>query len=203
MNYLTPLIPFLAGWIVLLLSPTLSWVALVNGIAQLVLFFFVVNLPIKKTGRMSYVDIGWPLGVAVIGAVTLLLSEGYRPRVLLVSGVYLFIGLRMGLGALYMWRLGRLKVEFPRYDYQKLRWQRAGKTNVPLATQVEASMQGLASASEALTEPVAATRLAAPFPWPFRGTGRGVVRPSPLMIMTLAVPPARGLSTQFHSLRGR
>ena len=147
MNYLTPLIPFLAGWIVLLLSPTLSPIALVNGIAQLVLFFLVVNLPIKKTGRMSYVDIGWPFGVAVIGAVTLLLSEGYRPRVLFVSGVYLFIGLRMGLGALYMWRLGKLKVEFPRYEYQKLRWQRAGKTNVPLAMQVEASMQGLANAS--------------------------------------------------------
>jgi steroid 5-alpha reductase family enzyme len=147
MNYLTPLSPFLAGWIVLLLSPTLSSIALVNGIAQLVLFFFVVNLPIKKTGRMSYVDIGWPLGVAVIGAVTLLLSEGFRPRVLLVSGVYLFIGLRMGLGALYMWRLGKLKVEFPRYEYQKLRWQRDGKTNVPLAMQVEASLQGLANAS--------------------------------------------------------
>lgn len=26
---------------------------------------------------MSYVDIGWPLGLAVIGVVTLLLSEGY------------------------------------------------------------------------------------------------------------------------------
>ena len=61
-----------------------------------------------------------PAGVAVIGVVTLLLSEGYRPRVAVVSGVYIFIGLRMGLGALEMWRRGKLKVEFPRYEYQKL-----------------------------------------------------------------------------------
>jgi steroid 5-alpha reductase family enzyme len=147
MKYLTPVFPFLAGWILLLLSHTLSTIALVNGVTQLLLFFLVVHLPIKNTGRMSYVDIGWPLGVAVIGVVTLLLSHGYWPRVAMIGGVYLFVGLRMGLGALHMWRLGKLRVEFPRYEYQKLRWQREGKTNVPFAMQVEASVQGLANAS--------------------------------------------------------
>lgn len=96
---------------------------------------------------MSYVDIGWPLGLAVIGLVTLALSEGYWLRTAVVGGVYLFVGLRMGIGALHMWRLGKLQVEFPRYEYQKLRWQRAGKTNVRLAMQVEVSVQGLANAS--------------------------------------------------------
>ena len=147
MSYLRPLIPFFAGWVLLLCTDTLSSIALVNGVAQLVLFALVVNLPIWRTGRMSYVDIGWPLGVSVIGVITLLLSTGSWPRVAVVSGVYLFVGLRMGLGAIHMWRLGKLQVEFPRYEYQKLRWQRAGKTNVPLAMQVEASMQGLANAS--------------------------------------------------------
>ena len=147
MKYLTPVFPFLAGWTLLLLSHTLSTIALVNGVTQLLLFFFVVHLAIKNTGRMSYVDIGWPLGVAVIGVVTLLLSHGYWLRVAMIGGVYLFVGLRMGLGALHMWRLGKLQVEFPRYEYQKLRWQREGKTNVPFAMQVEASVQGLANAS--------------------------------------------------------
>ncbi len=93
------------------------------------------------------VVVGWPLGVAVIGGVTLLLSHGHWLRAAMIGGVYLFVGLRMGLGALHMWRLGKLQVEFPRYEYQKLRWQREGKTNVPLAMQVEASVQGLANAS--------------------------------------------------------
>ena len=44
MKYLTPVFPFLAGWILLLLSHTLSTIALVNGVAQLLLFFFVVHL---------------------------------------------------------------------------------------------------------------------------------------------------------------
>ncbi len=40
-----------------------------------------------------------------------------------------------------------LKKEFPRYQYQRLRWEKAGKTNVPLALQIDALMQGLANAS--------------------------------------------------------
>jgi steroid 5-alpha reductase family enzyme len=147
MKYLSPLFPFVAGWGLLLFTGALSSISIVNAAAQLTLFALVVNLPTWRTGRMSYVDIGWPLGVAVIGVVTLLLSEGYWPRTVVVSGVYLFVGLRMGTGALHMWRRGKLKVEFPRYEYQRLRWQRHGKTNVRLAMQVEALVQGLANSS--------------------------------------------------------
>lgn len=53
----------------------------------------------------------------------------------------------MGMGALKMWRQGLLKKEFPRYQYQRLRWEKSGKTNVPLGMQIDALMQGLANAS--------------------------------------------------------
>ena len=43
--------------------------------------------------------------------------------------------------------MGLLEKEFPRYQYQRLRWQRDGKTNVALALQVDATSQGLANAS--------------------------------------------------------
>jgi steroid 5-alpha reductase family enzyme len=147
MKYFTPLLPFLLGWLILLLTTGLSELGLVNGITQLILFALVVCLPIWKTGRMSYVDIGWPWGLVVLGTLTCLFSDGYGPRVMLVSAVYIFIGLRMGLGALKMWRQGLLKKEFPRYQYQRLRWEKSGKTNVPLAMQIDALMQGLANAS--------------------------------------------------------
>ena len=147
MKYLTPLVPFLLGWGVLLASATLAEQSLINGVSQLVLFGLVVCWPIWKTGRMSYVDIGWPMGLVLLGALTFQLGDGYWLRVWIVSGVYAFVGLRMGLGALNMWRLGLLKKEFPRYQYQRLRWERAGKTNVPLALQMDALMQGLANAS--------------------------------------------------------
>jgi steroid 5-alpha reductase family enzyme len=147
MKYFTPLLPFLLGWAILLTTTELSELALINGITQLVLFALVVCWPIWKTGRMCYVDIGWPWGLVAIAILTYLLSDGYGPRVMLVSAVYLFIGLRMGLGALKMWRQGLLKKEFPRYQYQRLRWEKSGKTNVPLALQIDALMQGLANAS--------------------------------------------------------
>ena len=58
--YFTPLLPFVAGWLLLLVTEQFFALSLVNGVAQLVLFAFVVCLPTWRTGRMSYVDIGWP-----------------------------------------------------------------------------------------------------------------------------------------------
>ena len=37
---------------------------------------------------------------------------------LLVSSMVILVGLRMGIGALSMWRAGFLEKEFPRYQYQ-------------------------------------------------------------------------------------
>ena len=96
---------------------------------------------------MSYVDIGWPWGLVLLGLVSYWLSDGYWLRSLLVSAIVILIGLRMGLGALKMWHMGLLKKEFPRYQYQRRRWEKSGKTNVQLALQVDAISQGLANAS--------------------------------------------------------
>ena len=147
MRYFLPWAPYLLGWSILLASAGMSGLALVNGIAQLILFSLVVCLPIWKTGRLSYVDIGWPWGLVVIGVTTFLFAEGHELRKAVIAGAYVLAGLRMGVGALRMWKAGRFKKEFPRYHYQQMRWQRAGKTNVPLAMQTEALVQGLANAS--------------------------------------------------------
>jgi len=147
MKYFSPLFPFLFGWGVLLATPAFFEISLVSGIVQLALFGLVVCWPAWKTGRLSYVDIGWPWGLVLIGAVAYLLSDGYWVRVLVISLVYVFVGARMGLGALKLLQLGHLKTELPRYQYQRLRWERAGKTNIGLQLQVEALMQGLANAS--------------------------------------------------------
>ncbi len=147
MKYFKPLYPFILGWIILLLSQSFAPISLVNGILQLVLFALVVCIPIWRTERLSFVDIGWPWGLVVIGLITILLGEGYSWRVWAIGGAYLFIGLRMGLAALTYWRKGYLQKELPRYQYQRIRWERQGKTNTQLAMQVDAIMQGLANAS--------------------------------------------------------
>ena len=147
MKYIKPLFPFIIGWVILLITSSFNNLPLINGLTQLILFSLVVCWPIMKTGRLSYVDIGWPWGLFVIGVLTLLFGEGYHLRVWIVAGIYIFIGMRMGIGALMLWKKGYMKKEFPRYQYQKGRWERAGKTNTSLAMQVDALAQGLANAS--------------------------------------------------------
>ena len=147
MKYFKPFIPFIACWILLFSSNNFQSIVLINGIAQLVLFLFVVCIPIWKTGRMSYVDIGWPWGVALIGLITYCQINTMTLSKTLVITAYILIGSRMGLGALKMWSMGLLKKEFPRYEYQKIRWEKSNKTNISLAMQVEALSQGLANAS--------------------------------------------------------
>ena len=147
MKYFKPFIPFLACWILLFNSNNFQSMALINGIGQLVLFLFVVCIPIWKTGRMSYVDIGWPWGVALIGLITYCQINTITLSKTLAITAYILIGSRMGLGALKMWSMGLLKKEFPRYEYQKIRWEKSNKTNTGLAMQVEALSQGLANAS--------------------------------------------------------
>lgn len=147
MKYFKPFIPFIACWILLFSSNNFQSIALINGISQLVLFLFVVCIPIWKTGRMSYVDIGWPWGVALIGLITYCQINTITLSKTLAITAYILIGSRMGLGALNMWSMGLLKKEFPRYEYQKIRWEKSNKTNISLAMQVEALSQGLANAS--------------------------------------------------------
>lgn len=147
MKYFKPFMPFIACWILLFNSNNFQSVALINGIGQLVLFLFVVCIPIWKTGRMSYVDIGWPWGVALIGLITYCQINTITLSKTLIIIAYILIGSRMGLGALKMWSMGLLKKEFPRYEYQKIRWKKSNKTNISLAMQVEALSQGLANAS--------------------------------------------------------
>ena len=147
MKYFRPLYAFLLGLMVILNSSTFANLALTNSLGQLLLFTLVVCIPIWRTGRMSYVDIGWPWGLVVLGIISLVYSEGYWLRSLIVSAVVMLIGLRMGLGALKMWRMGLLDKEFPRYQYQRIVWQGEGKTNTALALQVDAISQGLANAS--------------------------------------------------------
>ena len=128
-------------------STSFVQLAAINGIAQLILFGLVVCIPIYKTGRLCYVDIGWPWGLVVIGLLTFFFSEGSLWRVWIVSSMYVFMGMRMGIGALLLLKKGYMKKEFPRYEYQKGRWERAGKTNTHLAMQIDALAQGFANAS--------------------------------------------------------
>ena len=135
MKKLPTLLPFVAGWILLLATQSFQTVGWVNGGLQLLLFLLVVCLPTWRTGRMSWVDIGWPWGLVVIGGTTFLLSDGNLVRIAMVCGLYGLVGGRMGIFALELWRRGVFVREFPRYRYQEHRWTRAGIEDFAVARQ--------------------------------------------------------------------
>lgn len=85
-------------------------------------------IPYLRTGRISYVDIAWPFGVALIGLQILLLSDGDTVRKAVIGLVYLFIGLRMGIAAVAMAKTPGVifKYEFPRYNYRRMMLKRTG-----------------------------------------------------------------------------
>ena len=94
---------------------------------------------------MSYVDIGWPWGLVLIGVLVLVLGEGYWLRKYIVSGMYLFAGLRMGVGALILLKKGHLDTELSRYKYQRKRWKKAGYINIDISLQYEIMLQCFAN----------------------------------------------------------
>ena len=118
---------------------------LVNGVLQLLLFLVVACVPALFTKKMSYVDIAWPWGLVLIGVLALLLGQGYKPRIYMVAGMYLFSGLRMGIGALILFSKGHLNSELSRYSYQRRRWNKAGYKNLNLSLQYEIMIQCFAN----------------------------------------------------------
>ena len=117
----------------------------VNLITQFLIFFLIACIPAYLTKRMSYVDIAWPFGLISIGIIVLFFGEGYFPRKIIVSSLYIIAGLRMGLGALVLLKKGHLNKELPRYQFQRIRWNKKDFTNNSISIQYEILLQCFAN----------------------------------------------------------
>ena len=138
-------LPYFIAFIVLSFSDTFSTFASINGLLQIILFVAVVCIPAYFTKRMSYVDIGWPWGLVLIGVLVIILGDGYWLRRYIIGGMYLFAGLRMGLMAIFFMTKGHLNKELNRYQFQRKRWKKAGYTNDALSLQYEIMVQCFAN----------------------------------------------------------
>jgi steroid 5-alpha reductase family enzyme len=128
-------------------SSALNELLWLNAGIQFLLFSTVACIPFMRTGRMSYVDIAWPFGVALIGAQILFLGEADGARRITVGGIYLFIGLRMGFGALVLGKKTGVifKSEFPRYQYSRLKLEEKGIKHPSFHMLCEIIAQGMAN----------------------------------------------------------
>jgi steroid 5-alpha reductase family enzyme len=145
-HHLMSSLPYAALLVLLLANPAFSAFTLSNLIVQAVLFLLIVIVPAIKTGRMSYVDLGWPIGLTLIGMQVLVFTDELTWRSGLVAGMYLFAGGRMSVMALLGLRMGWLDRELPRYQYQRLRWERRKWRAMP-ALLFEVASQGIANMS--------------------------------------------------------
>ncbi len=143
-NHILHCLPYVLCFLLMLSSQQLRDFTLANVLVQAVLFLLVCIIPALKTGRMSYVDVAWPLGLFFIGLQVLFLSDELTLRSGIIAGLYLFAGGRMSVMALIGLRLGYLSRELPRYQYQRLRWQRRGWQEKP-AMLFEVASQGFAN----------------------------------------------------------
>jgi len=143
-NHLLHSLPYALCLCLLLSSAQLQAFTLSNVLVQAILFLLICIIPAIKTGRMSYVDLAWPLGLFFIGAQVFWLSDELTTRSCIIGGLYLFAGGRMAAMALIGLKLGYLNKELPRYQYQRLRWQRRGWQEKP-AMLFEVATQGFAN----------------------------------------------------------
>ncbi len=147
MKYLSPLTLLVLAGVVIFFSETLRSLFLANLIGQLFLFLVVAHIPTLLTGRMSYVDLAWPFGLLLIGIIVMVFASGEPWRVWLVGFIYVSMGMRMGILSVRGLIHGAFTREFNRYQYQRLRWEKEGKTHVPLAMHIDVAAQALLNIS--------------------------------------------------------
>ena len=125
-----------------------------NAAAQLALFLAVVQLPGLFTGKMSYVDIGWPSGLVVISVLAYSMGTGNQVRKAAACGALFFHGARMAVGALAMFFPYTFpNGDLPRYKFAKIRWLQTpggsalGERWWPLKAQLDTFGQATANAA--------------------------------------------------------
>jgi steroid 5-alpha reductase family enzyme len=133
---------------VLIATPRVSSFTIGNAVTQAVLFTVAAGIPAYRTAKMSYVDVAWPWGLIAIALGIPVYCLDYGPAGVAMTAAYLAIGLRMGLpGVVYLARFRRLKGEFARYRYQRLRWAAAGWRGERVPMQLEILIQAIANMS--------------------------------------------------------
>ncbi|MFD5826108.1 DUF1295 domain-containing protein [Lentzea sp. NPDC060358] len=147
------LLPFVVVAVALLADPATAGAARWNLAVQAVVFALAAAVPGYLTRHVSYVDVAWPWGLVGIGVVTVCTAAELTAVTVAVAVAYVVMGARMGLWSLVLtarhgwWKPGAPKVELPRYQYQRRRWERQGFRSETWSVQYEIWTQGFANMS--------------------------------------------------------
>jgi steroid 5-alpha reductase family enzyme len=133
--------------VALVVNPATREFALWNVVAQLAIFVPSACVPAWRTNRMSYVDFAWPAGVLALGIETFLFATELTALTITAAVMFTLWGGRLMYWGYLVIKPGWLTEEFPRYQYQRLVWEKAGLRSERLSLQYEISVQATANMS--------------------------------------------------------
>lgn len=131
----------------LITNPATREFTLWNLLIQAAIFIPSACIPAWRTNRMSYVDFAWPAGVLALGIQGFVFAAEPTPLTMIGAGAFTLTGLRLMYWGYLVVKPGWLKEEFPRYQYQRLVWHKAGFSGERLNLQYEISVQATANMS--------------------------------------------------------
>jgi steroid 5-alpha reductase family enzyme len=131
----------------LVANPATRTFALWNIVVQLAIFIPSASIPAWRTARMSYVDFSWSAGVLALGIQGFVFAEELTPLTITVATMFTLVGLRLMYWGFLVIKPGWLKEEFPRYQYQRLVWEKAGLRSERLSLQYEIGVQASSNMS--------------------------------------------------------
>lgn len=115
--------PWLGLITFLVLSDVFKSFATWNIVVHMLIFIPTVHIPALVTGKFSYIDLSWPLGLAAMGVEVWFLGTGSFWHRAVVGLEYFLIGGRMTLWVLANWNIIRKGSELTRYQYRRLVWE--------------------------------------------------------------------------------
>src|SRR6266498_2387701 len=135
------IVSFLICLVALVVNPATREFALWNVVVQAAIFIPSACVPAWRTGRMSYVDFAWPAGVLTLGIETFLFAQELTALTITAAVLFTLSGGRLMYWGYLVMKPGWLKEEFPRYQYLRLVWEKAGLRSERLSLQYEIGVQ--------------------------------------------------------------
>jgi steroid 5-alpha reductase family enzyme len=137
----------LAVLVAFLAEPSTRDFALVNLLAQALLFTFGAGVPAHRTRVMAFADAAWSWGLVAVGVQALLFGDAGSAVLLIVAGMYVAMGARLGARAVSRLLNDFPREDLPRYRYRRLVWQREGYRSETFPMLFDVAQQGLSNAS--------------------------------------------------------
>ncbi|GAB1511661.1 DUF1295 domain-containing protein [Actinophytocola sp. KF-1] len=131
----------------LVTNPATREFALWNTAIQAAIFIPSACIPAWRTNRMSYVDFAWPAGILALGIQAFVFAAELTALTITAAAMFTIVGARLMYWGFLVVKPGWLKEEFPRYQYQRLVWEKAGLRSERLSLQYEISVQATANMS--------------------------------------------------------